>query len=99
MNLKTLNYKFVLGLIYLIIISVRLYFLFSAVDIKDLTNYEFIKSNKDIILKYRKENFFNLTIVFFIFSVVWVLLLGFAMPLLISKKMQLMDCKFLVNIT
>ena len=83
MNLKTLNYKFILGAIYLIIISIGLYFLFSVVDIKDLMSYEFIKSNKDIILKYKKENFFYLTVIFFTFSIIWVLLLGFAMPLLI----------------
>tara|TARA_B100000945_G_scaffold79815_1_gene61593 strand:- start:3448 stop:4095 length:648 start_codon:yes stop_codon:yes gene_type:complete len=53
------------------------------VDIKDLTSYEFIKSNKDIIFKYKNENFLFLTILFFLFCIIWVLLLGFAMPLLI----------------
>jgi len=46
-------------------------------------SYEFIKSNKDIILKYKNENFLFLGFVFFIFCIIWVLLLGFAMPLLI----------------
>ena len=82
MNVNSLNLKLVIGAIYLIIIIVGLYFLFSVVDIKDLMSYEFIRSNKDIILKYKNENFLYLTIVFFIFCVVWVLLLGFAMPLL-----------------
>ena len=83
MNLNFLNLKLVIGITYLAIISIGLYFLFSIVDIKDLMSYEFIKSNKDIILKYKNENFLFLTVIFFIFSVVWVLLLGFAMPLLI----------------
>ncbi len=83
MNLKSLNLKFVLGITYLSILSIGLYFLFSAIDIKDLMSYEFIKINKDIILKYKSENFLFLTIIFFIFSILWVLLLGFAMPLLI----------------
>ena len=65
---------------YLGIISIGLYFLFSAVDIKDLTDYEFIKSNKDIILKYKNENFLFLGITFFVFCIIWVLLLGFASP-------------------
>ena len=82
MNVNSLNLKLVIGAIYLIIIIVGLYFLFSVVDIKDLMSYEFIRSNKDIILKYKNENFLYLTVVFFIFCVVWVLLLGFAMPLL-----------------
>ena len=83
MNLNSLNLKLILGITYLVIISFGLYFLFSVVDIKNLMSYDFIKLNKDIILKYKNENFLFLTIIFFIFSIVWILLLGFAMPLLI----------------
>ena len=83
MNSKSLNLKLVLGATYLVVISIGLYFLFSIIDIKDLMSYDFIKSNKDVILKYKNENFLYLTIAFFVFSVVWVLFLGFAMPLLI----------------
>jgi len=83
MKLNSLNSKLIIGAAYISIISIGLYFLFSAVDIKDLTSYEFIRENKDIILKYKNENFLLLTAIFFIFSIVWVLLLGFAMPLLI----------------
>ena len=81
--MRTLNFKLILGLTYLIIITVALYLLFSVIDIKDLTSYEFIRANKDLILKYKNDNFLFLTIVFFTFCIVWVLLLGFAMPLLI----------------
>ena len=83
MKLNSLNLKLIVGLVYISIISIGLYFLFSAIDIKDLMSYEFIRANKDIILKYKNENFLLLTSIFFIFSIVWVLLLGFAMPLLI----------------
>ena len=83
MNIKSLNLKLTIGLVYLIIISIGLYFLFSVVDIKDLTSYEFIRSNKDIILKFKKDNFLFLTFLFFIISVIWTLLLGFATPLLL----------------
>ena len=50
MNINSLNLKLILGITYLVIISICLYFLFSIVDIKDLTNYEFIRKNKNIIL-------------------------------------------------
>ena len=83
MKLNLLNLKLIVGAVYLSIISIGLYYLFSAVDIKDLMSYEFIKQNKDVILKYKNENFLFLTSIFFIFSIVWVLLLGFVMPLLI----------------
>ena len=83
MKLNSLNLKLVIGAVYLSIISIGLYFLFSTVDIKDLMSYEFIRENKDIILKYKNENFLLLTSIFFVFTIVWVLFLGFAMPLLI----------------
>ena len=83
MKLNSLNFKIVLGITYLTILSIGLYYLFSFVDIKDLTSYEFIRLNKDIILKYKNENFLFLAITFFIFCIIWVLLLGFAMPLLV----------------
>ena len=67
MNTNSLNLKLILGIVYLAIISIGLYFLFSIVDIKDLMSYEFIKSNKDIILKYKNENFLFLTIIFLVF--------------------------------
>ena len=83
MNLNSLSLKIIIGAIYLAIISIGLYFLFSVVDINDLMSYEFIRLNKDVILKYKNENFLFLTIIFFIFCIVWVLLLGFVMPILI----------------
>ena len=78
-----LNLKFILGIIYLVIFSIGMYFLFSVIDIKDLTNYEFINLNKEIIFKYKTENFLFLTIIFIIFSILWILLLGFVFPLLV----------------
>ena len=83
MNTKSLNFKLIIGIVYLAIILIGLYFLFSFVSIKDLMSYEFIRLNKDIILKYKEENLLLLSIIFFIFSIIWVLLLGFAMPLLL----------------
>ena len=83
MKLNTLKLKLTLGTTYLALILIGLYFLFSFIDIKDLTSYEFIRSNKDIILKYKNENFLFLTAIFFVFCIIWVLLLGFAMPLLV----------------
>jgi len=83
MKLVSSNLKLIFGLIYLIIISVGLYFLFTVVDFKDLTSYEFIRTNKDIILNFKNKNFILLSVAFFLFSIVWILLLGFASPLLI----------------
>ena len=81
MDLKSLNLKLIIGITYLGLISIGLYFLFTVIDIKDLTNYEFIISNKNIILKYKSENFLFLAFLFFTVSVLWTPLLGFFTPL------------------
>ena len=83
MNFKLSKLKIVAGITYLIIITIGLFFLFSFVDLRDLMSYDFIKLNKDVILEYKQNNFLLLTILFFLFSIIWVLLLGFAMPLLL----------------
>ena len=83
MNQNSLHLKLILGIIYLVIISIGLYFLFSTINIEDLRSYEFIRENKDIILKYKNENFLFLSIIFFVFSIIWILFLGFVTPLAI----------------
>ena len=83
MDLKLLNIKWVIGSIYLLLLIAGITFLLSKYNISDFFSYEFIRLNKNVILEYRRENFLILTILFFTFSIVWVLMLGFALPLLI----------------
>ena len=83
MKLKLPNIKWIIGSIYLLLLIAGITFLLTNYNISDFFSYEFIRLNKNIILEYRRENFLVLTSFFFIFSIVWVLLLGFAMPLLI----------------
>ena len=70
MNIKPLSLKLILGVIYLTIIIIGLYFLFSIIDIKDLTSLEFIRSNQDIILEYKNENFLFLSVKFSFFFII-----------------------------
>ena len=83
MNITSKNLKITVGAIYLTVLFVGLFFLFSFVDLKDLTSYEFIRSNKDIIFQYKNNNLLFLTVSFFIFCIIWILLLGFAGPILL----------------
>ena len=83
MNLKLSNIKWIIGLLYLLLLITGIYFLLTNYNISDFLSYEFIRINKNTILEYKNENFLYLTFVFFTFCIVWVLLLGFAMPLLI----------------
>ena len=83
MNLSSRNLKLIIGVFYLLILFFGLYYLFSIVNLKDFTSYEFIRLNKEIIIEYKNNNFLLLTISFFIFSIIWYLLLGFAGPILL----------------
>ena len=75
MKLESSNLKIYLGGVYLIVLLIAVYFLFSTFDLKDLTSYEFIKENRDTILKYKDNNIFFLTIIFFIITIFLNLLL------------------------
>ena len=75
MELKISNLKIYLGITYLAILLIAIYFLFSNFNISELTSYEFIKENKDIILKYKDKNIFFLVIIFFVITVLLNLLM------------------------
>ena len=75
MNFKSSNFKIYLGSAYLIVLLTCIYFLFSNFNISDLASYEFIRENKDLILKYKENNIYFLTIIFFIIVVLLNLLL------------------------
>ena len=75
MKLESSNFKIYLGGLYFIVLLIAVYFLFSTFDLKDLTSYEFIKENRDTILKYKDNNIFFITIIFFIITIFLNLLL------------------------
>ena len=75
MKLESSNFKIYLGSLYLIVLFMAIYFLWSNFDLKDLTSFEFIKENRETILKYKDNNIFILTIIFFVITIVLNLLL------------------------
>ena len=52
-----------------------IYFFGSTFDLKDLTSYDLIKENREVILTYKDNNIFFLTIIFFIITICLNLLL------------------------
>ena len=60
MNITSKNLKLVIGVTYLIALFAVLYFVFSFIDIKDLTNYEFIRAYKESISQYKMTTYFFL---------------------------------------
>ena len=78
---KSKKIKITLGLFYLIVVSSFLYFFLSKFTLEELTSYEFIKNNRDYFFDLKKSNLFLLALIFFISTVIWVLMAGFASPL------------------
>ena len=77
-NIK--NIKIVLGISYILIISIFLWFFLQNFSIQDFTSYELIKANRDTLDIFKSNNIILSSIIFFIGTVVWVLLLGFGSP-------------------
>ena len=66
MNYKSQSFKIYLGSAYLVIFLTGIYFLLSNFEISQLTNYDLIRENSELILKYKENNIFFLSIIFFI---------------------------------
>ena len=79
--------KIALGSIYLIILISFLYFLFTKFDISRIDDFSYYKTIQENIDETIGNNLvFNLML-FFIFSIIWVILLGFGSPLLLLSGM------------
>ncbi len=75
------NIKFLVGLTYILIIVVFLWFFFKQFSIQDFTSYEIIKKNRDTLNNLKNVNIFLSSLIFLIVIIVWVLLLGFGSPI------------------
>ncbi len=78
-----INFKLILGIIYLFCLIIFLYVLFSYLDLKDLKDYTFIKNNSEVLFEFKNKNLTIFIIFFFLFSVLWIFLLGFGSPICI----------------
>ena len=78
---KSNKFKLFIGLFYLILISLFLFFFLSKFSIQELTSYDFIRENRLYFFELKKS---NLILIFFIFlglTILWVFpLLGFGSP-------------------
>ena len=80
---KTKKIKLFIGLFYLIIVGVFLLYFFSKFSIQEITSYDFIKNNRDYFFSLRENNLFLLSVMFFLFTIVWVCAAGFGSPIAI----------------
>ena len=79
----TKNIKIALGLIYILCLSLILYGFFIFVDVTQLNNYSYIRDKTQFLIEIRDKNLFWFGFLFFLFSIIWILLLGFATPIAI----------------
>ena len=77
------NIKIILASIYLIILIVFLYFLFSKFDVSRINDFSYYKNIQVNIENIVGKNLYINLIIFFIFSAFWIILLGFGSPILI----------------
>ena len=75
--------KLFLGISYIIILFVFLYFIFSYVDVSRLDDFLYYKELQIDLEKTIGKNLYINLLAFFLFCVVWVSLLGFGSPLLL----------------
>jgi len=80
---KAKKIKLFIGLFYLIIVGVFLLYFFSKFSIQEITSYNFIKNNRDYFFSLRENNLFLLSVIFFLFTIIWVCAAGFGSPIAI----------------
>tara|TARA_Y100001960_G_C14772541_1_gene881024 strand:+ start:1873 stop:2592 length:720 start_codon:yes stop_codon:yes gene_type:complete len=73
--------KIFLAIAYTVILTLFLWTFFSKFSLNDLTSYDFIKNNRDYLIEIKEKNLFIVSILFFIFTVIWVFMLGFGTPI------------------
>ena len=78
---KTKKVKTIIGLSYLILVCLFLYFFFSKFSLQDLTSYDFIKQNRSYFFELKNSNLFLISITFLLLTILWVFpFLGFGSP-------------------
>jgi uncharacterized membrane protein YdjX (TVP38/TMEM64 family) len=80
---KAKKIKLYIGLFYLFLIGLFLYYFFSKFSLQEITSYDFIKNNRDYFFELKKSNLLLLAIIFFLFIIIWVLAAGFGSPVAI----------------
>tara|TARA_B100001057_G_scaffold474827_1_gene540891 strand:+ start:1290 stop:2009 length:720 start_codon:yes stop_codon:yes gene_type:complete len=78
---KSKKIKLFLGLLYISLVSLFLYFIFTKFSFQEITSYEFIKNNRDYFFELRKSNVALLGVSFIFFAALWVFAAGFGSPL------------------
>ena len=77
---KSKKIKISLGIFYLVVVFLFIYFFLSKFTLEELTSYEFIKNNRDYFFGLKQTNLFFISLIFLIATIVWVVMAGFGLP-------------------
>ena len=77
--------KLFLGISYILILFTFLYFIFSYIEVKRLDDFLYYKQLQFDLEKVISSNLYINIIIFFVFCIIWVSLLGFGAPILIAS--------------
>jgi len=77
------NLKIFLGVFYLLVLFVFLYFLFGSIQVNRLDDFSYYKELQSNLDSYISSNIFINLVYFFFFGIIWVMLLGFGAPILL----------------
>ena len=81
---NTKKIKLFIGLSYLLIICLFLYFFFSKFSLSEITSYDFIRNNRSYFIELKNSNLFFIAISFLILIIFWTFpLLGFGSPVVL----------------
>ncbi len=80
---KEKKIKLFLGSTYILIVFVFLWIFFNNFSIQDFSSFELIKNNRNALEELKNRNILISCTIFFIATIIWVLLLGFGSPILL----------------
>ena len=79
---KPKKIKLIIGVSYVLLVGLFLFYLFSKFSFQELTSYDFIKENRLYLIELKNSNLFLVSIIFLIFTILWVFpFLGFGSPI------------------
>jgi uncharacterized membrane protein YdjX (TVP38/TMEM64 family) len=75
--------KLFVGVLYIIFVLAFLYLIFSKFTLDEISSYDFIRDNRDYLIQLKQSNLLLISILFVLFTVIWVFAAGFISPLAI----------------
>ena len=73
--------KLFIGVLYIIFVLAFVYLIFSKFTLDEITSYDFIRKNRDYIFQLKQSNLLLISVLFVLFTVIWVFAAGFVSPL------------------